>query len=176
MISIQHPLWFLRLIIWLLPSIVCAQQTLDFNRDIRPILAENCFYCHGQDSNKRQADLRLDQRDVAISSGAIVPNDAAGSAMIQRMNSVDPDVLMPPVKSNRRLSAEQKVLLERWISEGGKYQTHWAFETPIRPVTPDATTAGWVRNPIDSFVLQRLELAGWQPSPEADRSTLIRRL
>ncbi|MCX7385354.1 MAG: PSD1 and planctomycete cytochrome C domain-containing protein [Planctomycetales bacterium] len=176
MISIQHPLWFLRLIIWLLPSIVCAQQTLDFNRDIRPILAENCFYCHGQDSNKRQADLRLDQRDVAISSGAIVPNDAAGSAMIQRMNSVDPDVLMPPVKSNRRLSAEQKVLLERWISEGAKYQTHWAFETPIRPVTPDATTAGWVRNPIDSFVLQRLELAGWQPSPEADRSTLIRRL
>ncbi len=163
-------------VIWLLPGIVCAQQSLDFNRDIRPILSENCFYCHGQDSNKRQADLRLDLRDIAIDAGAIVPNDAAGSAIVQRINSNDPDELMPPAKSNRRLSAEQKALLERWISEGAKYQTHWAFEAPVRPVQPEVTAAGWVRNPIDSFVLHRLELAGLRPSPEADRATLIRRL
>lgn len=164
------------LMIWLLSSTVSAQQSLDFNRDIRPILSENCFYCHGQDSNKRQADLRLDHRDAAIDAGAIVPNDAAGSAIVQRINSDNPDELMPPAKSNRRLSAEQKALLERWISEGAKYQTHWAFEAPVRPAQPEVTTAGWVRNPVDSFVLHKLELAGLQPSPEADRATLIRRL
>ncbi len=163
-------------VIWLLPSIACAQQSLDFNRDIRPILSENCFYCHGQDSNKRQADLRLDQRDVAIAVGAIVPNDAAGSGIVQRINSDNPDELMPPAKSNRRLSAEQKELLERWIAEGAEYQAHWAFEVPVRPAEPDVTTAGWTRNPIDRFVLQKLEVAGLHPSPEADRATLIRRL
>ena len=163
-------------VIWLLPSIACAQQSLDFNRDIRPILSENCFYCHGQDSNKRQADLRLDQRDVAIAAGAIVPNDAAGSGIVQRINSDNPDELMPPEKSNRRLTAEQKALVERWIAEGAEYQTHWAFEAPVRPAEPDVTTVGWVRNPIDRFVLQKLEVAGLHPSPEADRATLIRRL
>lgn len=167
---------FLLSVFWLLPSIVCAQQSLNFNRDIRPILSENCFYCHGQDSNKRQADLRLDQRDNAVHAGAIVPNDAAGSGIVQRINSDNPDELMPPSKSNRRLSAEQKALLERWIAEGATYQNHWAFETPVRPAEPDVTTAGWVRNPIDSFVLHKLELAELHPSAEADRATLIRRL
>ena len=176
MIAFKRTLRFSLLIIWLLPGIVSAQQSLDFNRDIRPILSENCFYCHGQDSNKRQADLRLDHRDAAIEAGAIVPNDAAGSAIVQRINSDNPDEFMPPVKSNRRLSAEQKRLLERWIAEGAKYQTHWAFEAPVRPAQPEVTTAGWVRNPIDSFVLHKLEPAGLHPSPEADRATLIRRL
>ena len=175
-LNLRQSLRLSSLIIWLLPSIVFAQQSVDFNRDIRPILSENCFYCHGQDSNKRQADLRLDDRNAAIDAGAIVPNDAAGSAVVQRINSDNPDELMPPAKSNRRLSAEQKALLERWISEGAKYQTHWAFEAPVRPAQPEVTTAGWVRNPIDSFVLHRLELAGLLPSPEADRGTLIRRL
>ena len=128
---------FLLLAVWWLPRIACAQQSLDFNRDIRPILAENCFYCHGQDSNKRQADLRLDQRDAAVNAGAIVPNDVAASAMIQRINSDNPDELMPPAKSNRRLSAEQKAVLERWIAEGARYQNHWAFEAPVRPPEPE---------------------------------------
>jgi len=175
-LNLSTTLRFLPLVICLLPSIVSAQQSLNFNRDIRPILSENCFYCHGQDSHKRQADLRLDDRNVAIDAGAIVPNNAAGSAIVQRINSDNPDELMPPVKSNRRLSAEQKALLERWISEGAEYQTHWAFEAPVRPALPQVTTAGWVRNPIDSFVLHRLQLAGLHPSPEADRATLIRRL
>ena len=106
---------------------------LDFNRDIRPILSENCFYCHGQDANKRQADLRLDVREIAIEAGAIVPKDAAASELIKRINSDDPQELMPPPKSNRRLSAEQKKLLERWINEGAVYSPHWAFVAPRRP-------------------------------------------
>ncbi len=173
--SINFPLSLAPLLIWIIPSLVCA-QTLDFNRDIRPILAENCFYCHGQDGNKRQADLRLDQREAAINAGAIVPNDPIASAMVQRVTSENPDELMPPPKSNRRLTAEQKALLDRWISEGARYQNHWAFETPVRPAKPDVKNADWVRNPIDRIVLQKLETEGLRVSPEADRATLIRRL
>src|SRR6187431_201509 len=99
-------------------SSVPAAQPLDFNRDIRPILAENCFYCHGQDSNKRQAELRLDLREAALESEAFAPHDAAASELVKRINSDDPDQLMPPPDSNRRLSPDQKQLLERWINEG----------------------------------------------------------
>jgi len=164
------------LLIAIMPSWASAQQSLDFNRDIRPILAENCFYCHGQDGNKRQADLRLDQRDAAIQSGAIMPNDSAASALMQRVMSENPDELMPPPKSNRRLTAEQTTLLDRWISEGARYQNHWAFETPVRPPEPAVKHIDWVRNSIDRFVLQKLEAEGLQVSSEADRATLIRRL
>ncbi len=169
------PQLFVLAVSWL-PGIACAQQSLDFNRDIRPILAENCFYCHGQDGNKRQADLRLDERAAAVSAGAIVPNDVTASAMIHRIHSENPDELMPPAKSNRHLSTEQKSMLERWIAEGARYQNHWAFESPVRPPEPEVHTTGWVRNPIDSFVLHKLEYEGLHPSPEADRATLIRRL
>ena len=120
--------------------------------------------------------MRLDVREAAIDAGVIVPADAAGSAVIQRIKSDNPDEVMPPLKSNRRLSAEQKSLLERWISEGANYQTHWAFEIPVRPAEPLVKNTGWALNPIDRFVLHRLELEGLQPSPEADRATLIRRL
>ena len=153
-----------------------SAQAIDFNRDIRPILAENCFYCHGQDSNKRQAELRLDQRDGAIKSGAITPGDLAKSSLIARIHSEDPDQLMPPPKSNRRLSVEQKKLLERWITEGANYQAHWAFVTPARPAEPAVQRTDWIRNPIDRFVLAKLESEQLSPSPEADRATLIRRL
>ena len=153
-----------------------AAEPIEYNRDIRPILSENCFYCHGQDGNKRQADLRLDRRDAAIQAKAIIPHHAANSSIIQRILSEDPDLQMPPPKSNRRLSAEQKQCLEQWIAEGAPYQTHWAFETPQRPAEPSVTNEGWVRNPIDRFVLAKLEATGLQPSPEADRATLIRRL
>ena len=155
---------------------VSAPLPLDFNRDIRPILSENCFYCHGQDSNKRLADLRLDDRDAAITAGAIVPGDASTSALIQRVHSENPDEQMPPPKSNRHLSPEQKALLQRWISEGAVYQKHWAFVAPVRPADPEVTRTDWSRNPIDRFVLGKLESIGLQPSPEADRATLIRRI
>ena len=149
---------------------------LDFNRDIRPILAENCFYCHGQDANKREADLRLDDRDAAVKAGAIVPGNTGASVVLERIHSSDPDVVMPPPRSNRRLSDEQKNLLDRWIREGAGYAPHWAFTPPTRPAPPAVSRQDWVKNDVDRFVLARLEQAGLAPAAEADRPTLIRRL
>ena len=149
---------------------------LDFNRDIRPILSENCFYCHGQDGQKREADLRLDDRAAAVAAGAIVPGDAGASTLLERIHSTDPDMLMPPPTSNRRLSDEQKQLLDRWIEAGAEYKPHWAFTPPVRPAPPAVQQTDWPRNDVDRFVLAKLEAAGLKPSPEADRDTLIRRL
>jgi hypothetical protein len=153
-----------------------AADPLDFNRDIRPILSENCFYCHGQDGQKREADLRLDDRAAALEAGAIVPGDPGASTMLERIHSTDPDVLMPPPNSNRRLSDAQKKLLDRWIQEGAVYAPHWAFTPPVRPSPPAVRQADWPRNDIDRFVLAKIEAAGLAPAPEADRATLIRRL
>lgn len=153
-----------------------ADESIDFNRDIRPILSENCFYCHGQDGNKRQADLQLHVRQEAVNAGAIVPHDAAKSSLIQRILTDKPDELMPPPKSNRHLTAEQKTLLQKWINSGADYQTHWAYVTPKRPAEPITNDTAWSRNAIDRFVLAKLDQAGLKPSPEADRVTLIRRL
>ena len=167
---------FLACLLAALPAASSAEAPLDFNRDIRPILSENCFYCHGQDGNKREADLRLDDRAAAIEAGAIVPGEPGASTMLERIHSTDPDVLMPPPDSNRRLSDDQKKLLDRWIKEGAEYKQHWSFTAPVRPTPPDVQRADWVRNDIDRFVLAKIEAAGLAPSPEAHRSTLIRRL
>jgi hypothetical protein len=156
-------------------AFAAGAPTLEFNRDIRPILAENCFYCHGQDANKRQADLRLDVRDAAIDAGAIVPKDPRASELVLRINATDPKEQMPPPKS-RRLSAEHKQRLERWIAEGAIYAPHWSFVAPKRPAEPAVRVVQWVRNPIDRFVLAKLEAEGMSHSPEADRATLIKRL
>ncbi|MFM8436160.1 MAG: PSD1 and planctomycete cytochrome C domain-containing protein [Planctomycetia bacterium] len=153
-----------------------AEAALDFNRDIRPILSENCFYCHGQDGQKREADLRLDDRAAAIEAGAIVPGDPGASVMLERIHSTDPDVVMPPPNSNRRLSDAQKQMLDRWIREGAEYKQHWAFTEPVKPAPPEVKQADWVRNDIDRLVLAKIEAAGLAPSAEADRATLIRRL
>ena len=153
-----------------------ADGPIDFNRDIRPILSENCFYCHGQDGAKRQADLRLDDRDAAIAARAIVPGDPGASGLLERVDSTDAEVVMPPPSSNRHLTPEQRDLLRRWIASGAEYRRHWAFESPVRPEPPAVNRGGWVKNGIDVFVLARLEAAGLQPAPEADRTTLIRRL
>lgn len=153
-----------------------AQETFDFNRDIRPILSENCFYCHGQDGNKREGSLRLDRREDAISQHAIVPGDPTASSLIARIESSDVDEQMPPPKSNRKLTAEQKQILSAWIKSGATYAEHWAFVPPVRPAEPVTKNQDWIRNPIDRFVLARIEAAGLQPSPEADRVTLIKRL
>ena len=168
-------------LIAILPAAVAAAATaaepaLDFNRDIRPILSENCFYCHGQDANKREADLRLDLREAAIAAGAIVPGDTTASLLAARIRATDPDVQMPPPNSNRRLSDDQKRLLERWIREGAEYRPHWAFVAPRRPQPPAVQRVGWVRNDVDRFVLAAIEAAGLAPAPEADRAVLIRRL
>ncbi len=151
-------------------------QTLEFNRDIRPILAENCFYCHGPDPNKRKADLRLDQRQSALDAGALGPS---GSLIIDRIHSDDSDLLMPPPDSNRHLSQRDKKMLTRWIHEGATYQTHWAFIAPVQknpPLIDTPTLQYWPKNSVDNFILAELENVGLTPSPEASRETLIRRL
>ena len=158
------------------PACLAAEPPLDFNRDIRPILSENCLYCHGQDPAKREADLRLDDRSAAIAAGAIVPGEPGSSSLLERIHSTDPDVLMPPPNSNRTLSEQQKATLDRWIRTGAVYQPHWAYVPPARPTPPPVRTATWPRNDIDRFVLAKLEEAGIAPSPEADRPTLLRRL
>jgi hypothetical protein len=149
---------------------------LSYNEDIRPILVENCFGCHGADSAGRKADLRLDDRDAAVESGAIAPGDPDSSVALDRIFSDDPEEVMPPPSIKKVLSPEQKELLKRWIAEGAEYQPHWSFIPPTRPELPAVKNQAWVRNPIDRFVLARLEAEGLSPAPEADRRTLARRV
>lgn len=156
------------------PRLAHAQP--EYNRDIRPILAENCFSCHGPDSAARKAQLRLDQRDAAIKAEAIVPGSPEKSALVQRICASDPKEIMPPAKTLKKLSAAQKDLLKRWIAAGAPYQAHWSFITPKRPPVPVVKNPKWVRNPVDAFILAQLEGVGLQPAPEADRRTLARRV
>ncbi|HWE38938.1 MAG TPA: DUF1553 domain-containing protein [Isosphaeraceae bacterium] len=149
---------------------------LEYNRDIRPILAENCFACHGPDSAARKADLRLDRREVAVEAGAVAPGKPDDSELIDRINSDDPKQVMPPKKTGKTLTAAEKDRLRRWIAAGAEYQPHWSLIAPKRPEPPPVKDAAWVRNPIDRFILARLEAEGLRPAPEADRRTLIRRL
>ena len=147
-----------------------------YNRDIRPILAENCFACHGPDSAARKGDLRLDRADMATAMKAIVAGKPDESGVVHRIFSADPDEVMPPPSTKKTLSVEQKEMLKRWIASGAQYQPHWSFIAPKRPALPAVKQADWVRNPIDTFVLSRLEAAGLTPAAEADRRTLARRL
>ncbi|MEI7780369.1 MAG: DUF1553 domain-containing protein [Planctomycetota bacterium] len=149
---------------------------LSFNKEIRSILVENCFSCHGADSGSRKADLRLDQRDAAIESGAIAPGDPDSSVVLDRIFSDDPEEVMPPPSLKKVLTSEQKELLKRWIAEGAEYEPHWSFIPPKRPDPPVVNNEAWVRNPIDRFVLARLEAEGLAPAAEADRRVLARRL
>jgi hypothetical protein len=152
-----------------------ADQPIEFNRDIRPILSENCFRCHGPDSASRKADLRLDKRAAAIESGALEPGKPEDSGLVQRIFSTDPDEQMPPPDSHKKLTAEQKKLLERWVAAGAEYQPHWSFIAPQRPVLPAVRNEGWAKTAVDRFILARLEQQGLAPAAEADRRTLARR-
>jgi hypothetical protein len=152
-----------------------------YDRDIRPILSEHCFTCHGPDGNKRQAKLRLDERESAVAerhgSAAIVPGDLEESELWYRVNSDDPNEHMPPPESNKkRLTAGERDLVRRWIEEGAAYEPHWAFVPPSRPAEPAVESESWCRNPVDRFVLAELEKRAIEPSPAADRETLLRRL
>ncbi|HQX54065.1 MAG TPA: DUF1549 domain-containing protein, partial [Planctomycetaceae bacterium] len=153
---------------------------IDFNRDVRPILSNHCWACHGPDHATREAGLRLDRRDAALAkteSGAlaIVPGNAIASAMIGRIEAHD-DTQMPPASFEKPLSVAQREILSRWIEEGAQYAAHWAFTPPQRPPQPVVQRTNWSRNEIDDFVLQSLENAGLSPSAEADRSTWLRRV
>ena len=162
-------------------SLPAKVAPLDFDRDVRPVLAENCFACHGFDANKRVAGLRLDREEGALKkldSGrfAIVAGDLKNSELMERITATGP-LQMPSVASGKKVSAAQIATLKRWILQGGHYAKHWAYIPPTRPALPAVTAknTAWVRNPIDRFVLARLEKEGLTASPEADRSTLIRR-
>ena len=155
--------------------------SIDFNRDIRPILSDNCFACHGPDENERKGKLRLDHKEDAFKPGksgelAIVPGDPQKSELIARINTTNSDDIMPPPKTGKKLTAQQKDLLKRWIASGAKWQEHWAFETPKRPEPPTVKNKKWPENEIDHFVLARLEKEGLKPSPDADKTTLARRV
>ncbi len=145
-------------------------ERIEFNRDVRPILSDNCFYCHGPDASHRKAKLRLDVREAALAKEALVPGKAAESELVARINAQDEDEVMPPPDSHKRLSARDKAVLTRWIEQGAVYQQHWAYEPPARAAIPAGANA------IDHLVAQRLAAVGLTPSPEADRRTLIRRL
>jgi hypothetical protein len=158
------------------PCGVRAQTPPSFNRDIRPLLAAKCFACHGPDEGQREAELRLDVRKAAIDTGAIVPGNVEKSELILRIFSNDPDEQMPPSDSVETMTDAQKKLLRRWVADGAKYETHWAFVPPKRPSLPKVKNSKWSRNEIDRFILARLETEGFAPSAEADRYTLVRRV
>src|SRR5436309_494449 len=131
-----------------------ATNGIEFNRDVRPILSENCFACHGHDKNQRKAKLRLDDREVALEREAIVPGKPDASKLIQHIFSTDPDEIMPPPKTHKMLTAAQKDLLKRWIAAGAEYEPHWAYIKPKRFAVPETRDKKWPHNPIDSFVLR----------------------
>jgi hypothetical protein len=153
---------------------------IEFNRDIRALLSDNCFACHGPDDKERKGKLRLDVKEDALKpaksgDAAIVPGDVTNSQMIARITTSDEDEIMPPPKTGKKLTKQQIELLKRWIAEGATWQTHWAYEAPKRPELPKVKETKWPRSEIDRFVLAKLETEKLKPSPEADKPTLVRR-
>ncbi|MBX9789133.1 MAG: PSD1 and planctomycete cytochrome C domain-containing protein [Pirellulales bacterium] len=169
------------LLAMLLPTTLRAADSFQYNRDVRPILSAHCFKCHGPDDATREADLRFDQREVAIGpaasgTAAIVPGKPDESELIKRISSDDHELLMPPPAANKPLSDAQKQTLRDWIAAGAAYESHWSFTPPVEPPLPTVKQSAWPRSPLDQFVLARLEQAGLAPSPEADKYTLARRV
>ncbi|MCE9524596.1 MAG: DUF1549 domain-containing protein, partial [Planctomycetales bacterium] len=157
------------------------EKKIDFSRDIRPILSNNCFKCHGFDEKQRQGGLRLDVKDgfgAKLESGAVavVPGKPDESELIKRLVHADPAEKMPPVASGKKLSPEQVELIKKWVAQGGEYKTHWSFIPPVHGAPPEVTAKEAVKNPIDNFVLARLQSEGLKPSAPADKVTLIRRV
>ncbi|MCH2594823.1 MAG: DUF1553 domain-containing protein [Pirellulales bacterium] len=155
---------------------VSADTHLQYNRDIRPILFDACISCHGRDSAAREADLRLDQREMAVEREVIVPGNPDASELVHRIFHEDASERMPPPETKKQLTDEQKATLERWIREGAEYQPHWSLIPPEKPTQPKVANSWWVKNPIDSFVAAKLEEVGLPPAEEANRRTLARRV
>ena len=171
------------LVLFAWPSGLFAGKDLggvDFARDIRPLLSDNCFACHGPDAKQRKADLRLDTREGALAdldgTSAVVPGKPSESELVRRVTTDDEDDLMPPPDSGKKLDATQKALLQRWIAEGAEYELHWSYKPVTRPMPPRVKNGSFVLNDIDRFVLATLRTKGHEPAREADRRTLIRRL
>ena len=157
-----------------------AQDEIEFNRDVRPILAANCFECHGFDVKTRKAERRLDTAEGAYAdhegSIAVKPGDLAASELWNRITSTDAEVVMPPPESKKSLTEAEKETLRRWIEQGAPYRKHWAFEPPKSSKIPIVKNAAWVRSPVDAFILSKLEVQNLTPQSEADREVLIRRV
>ncbi len=159
-----------------------AAPPVDFSRDVRPILSDHCFTCHGPDETKRQMGLRFDIEDGpkkprGTRPPVVIPGDAAASEILKRVAPANPALRMPPPYSDRKPLTEQEVAtLRAWIEQGAKWQSHWSFIPPVRPGEPVVQNGNWVRNPIDNFILARLEKEGLKPSPQADRDRLLRRV
>ncbi len=148
----------------------------DFNQEMWPILSENCFFCHGPDENHREADLRLDDREAAIEFQAIVPGNPQESELLNRLRATDPDEVMPPPHTKKKLTEKEITLLTKWIEAGAEYEGQWSF-IPLKPVeVPEVKNGKWVRNPIDNFILKKLEQNQLQPGGVASKERLIRRL
>jgi hypothetical protein len=162
------------------PPATPAGKPVDFDRDVRPILSENCFACHGPDRGKRKGKLRLDTKEDAFADRGgyhvLVPGKPADSELYKRVTETDTRRRMPPRKFGKALTPEQVTVLRHWIEQGARWQQHWSLVAPARPALPRVRDEGWTRNAVDRFVLARLEREGLLPSPEADRRTLIRRL
>jgi hypothetical protein len=167
----------------LAPAFLFAAEPreIDFNREVRGILSNNCFKCHGFDDKHREGGLRLDVTEGATAklesgSQAIVPGNPDASALIARLTTSNPDEMMPPPTTGKKVTPEQIEILKEWIRQGAKFKTHWSFETVERPALPPVKRTDWEANPIDRFVLARLEAENLAPNPEADKVTLIRRV
>ncbi len=164
------------------PGSIRAQEAVDFNRQIRPLLSDKCWSCHGPDAAAKKIRLRLDSEqasraDLGEGRRAIVPRDSGRSELFRRITSNDDALRMPPAWSGgHRLSDAEIELFKRWIEQGAEWDSHWAFKPPVRPALPKVENAAWTRNGIDNFILSRLEREGLKPQPEADRATLIRRV
>lgn len=169
-------------IVGLASTALADDERVNFMRDIRPLLSDRCFHCHGPDAKHREEGLRFDTKDgamAALESGgyAIVAGKPAESALIERIKSADPDERMPPVGSGKpALTAEQVELFRKWIAQGAEWQDHWSFATPQRPAIPKHKGAVWERNEIDAFILNRLKKEGLKPAPEAAKHVVLRRL
>ncbi len=170
------PKLFLSAVLALVPATARSAAKVEYNRDVRPILSDKCFQCHGPDPAKREADLRLDVHDVAVKAGAIVPGNPAASEAITRIHETDPDEVMPPPQSPRQLTDADRGILSKWIEQGAEYQPHWSF-TPLPESTavPAIKQQGWAKNEIDRFVAARHEAESLQAAPAATPERWLRR-
>ena len=177
-------LFFLTPALFGLTTLSGNPDKISYSRDIHPIISEKCFTCHGNDAETREADLRVDAAKYVLAKrgkdgddpAVIIPGKPDDSEFFYRISTDDDDDIMPPVKFKKPLTKDEVALLKRWIEQGAEYESHWAFQAPVRPMEPELEKASWVRNPIDRFILGALEKKGLQPNPVAARKTLVRRI